>query len=114
MSETNDPRELGGDIAGPGGPHDQDGVVIDTRKSVLLDGANVAMLSNPSDRCRLAAVQLSGRVNQSPDRTRVLYIMDAGGLAALVAEMVGLAGREGGEFAAQFEDALAQRMEELP
>jgi hypothetical protein len=112
--ESGDPRKLGGGIAGPGGPHDQGAVVIDTRKAVLLDTTNVAMVDNKSDGRRIAALLLGGRVNRSPDSTSVLYLLNADGAAAIVSELIALAGRESGQWAADFSTALTERMEAMP
>lgn len=111
---SGDPRRLGGDIAGPGGPHDEGAVVIDTRNAVLLDAVDVAMVDNPSDRRRFASLVLSGRVNRAQDRTRVLYLFDADGAAALVSELVGLASREGAEWAAEFQERMQARLAAMP
>jgi hypothetical protein len=111
---TSDPRRLGGDISGPGGPYDQGGVLLDTHNSVLLDHTTVAMLDNASDGRRIASLLLEGRVNRSTDRTRVLYMLDADGAAAIVSELVALAGREGGAYAEEFLRLLRERMDAMP
>lgn len=113
-SSSDNPRRLGGNIAGPGGPHDRGAVVIDTRNAVLLEATDVAMVDNRSDGRRIAALLLSGRVNRSPDATSVLYLLNADGAAAIVSEIIALAGREGGEWAAEFQTALTERMEAMP
>jgi hypothetical protein len=56
------------------------------------------------------AMLLQGRVNFATRRTRQLFLLGAGGAAALVSQLVGLAGRAGEEFAAEFRDALDERM----
>lgn len=50
------------------------------------------------------AVMLEGRVNQSPDRTRILYLTDSQGAADIVAHLLALAARNGG--AEAFADAI--------
>jgi hypothetical protein len=111
---SDDPRKLGGDIAGPGGPHSEGTVVIDTRNAVLMDSVDVALLNNPSDARRFASLVLAGRVNRSQDRARVLYLFDADGAAAVVSELIGLAQREGGQFSADFVERLEARLAEMP
>lgn len=109
-----DPRKLGGGIAGPGGPFDEGENLIDTRNSVLLDSVDVAMVDNPSDGRQFASLLLSGRVNRSPERTSVLYLFDADGAAAIVTELVALAGRKGGQYATDFQRFVEFRFAEMP
>lgn len=109
-----DARGLGGDIAGPGGPHDEGQVLIDTRMSVLMDAVDVAMMDSPSDRRRFASMVLGGRVNRSRDRTQVLYLFDADGAAAIVTQLIGLAARERGAWAAEFKRLFEERMRSMP
>lgn len=111
---TSDPRPLGGDIAGPGGPHDRGQVILDTRNSVLLAEVEVAMVDNASDQRRFASLVLGGRINRSTDQSRVLYLFDADGAAAIVTELIGLAGREGDTYAAEFKAAVSGRLERMP
>ena len=84
-----DPRKPGGDIAGPGGPHDRDQVVIDATDGVLLDSIDVAHVRMEKDGI------LSGRINKTTDHSRVLYLMDRQGAASLVADVIALYGRAG-------------------
>jgi hypothetical protein len=112
--KTGDPRPLGGGIAGPGGPHDRDGVVVDTRNAVILDTSNVAMMTNPSDGRRVVAFLLGGKINQSVQRTDVLFLTGADGAAALCAELIAIAQREGGSYIDEFIDRFTERMEAMP
>jgi hypothetical protein len=82
---TTDPRELGGDIAGPGDPMERNSVVFDTRQAVLLDGVVMAVMHGETSG-DVAGVLLEGRVNRSSDRARVLFIMDGDGVASLITE----------------------------
>ncbi|MFH8405514.1 hypothetical protein ACH4FX_12175 [Streptomyces sp. NPDC018019] len=93
-----DPRRAGGDIAGPGGPRDRDAVIIDTTDSVLLDATSVCLMETGSGHEVVLAALLEGRINQSSERSRVLYLMNSDGAAALVTELLALAYRVGPEF----------------
>jgi hypothetical protein len=112
--KTSDTSALGGDIYGPGGPYDRGQVIIDTRYAVLLEETVVSMVDNPSDGRRVASMLLHGRVNRATERTRVLYLFDADGAAAIVTELIGLAARAGGDYAAEFKLAVEHRMGEMP
>jgi hypothetical protein len=114
LRRTGDPRPLGGGIAGPGGPYDRDGVVVDTRNAVILDTSNVAMATNPSDGRRVVAVLLGGKINQSVQRTDVLFLTGADGAAAICTELIAIARREGGSYMNEFTRLVAERMEKMP
>ena len=94
-----DPRRAGGAIAGPGGPQDRNAVVLDTASAVLLDGvtACVAHLTRSGEPINATALLLEGKVNASPDRVRILYLMDPTGAADVVAHLLALARRSGTE-----------------
>jgi hypothetical protein len=95
MSET-DPRKLGGDIAGPGGPFDEHGVVVDTRRAILMDTLGIVKLDNPDDEGELVVgVLIEGKINQSDDRASVLVLGDLDMLAAFITEAHDLANRMG-------------------
>lgn len=85
---------------------------IDVRRAVLLDGCTVAVVgtANPDGAGRALALNLEGRLNKGTTRVDVLYLMDADGAAVIISELLGLAGRVGGDFLA---DLLA-RVEALP
>lgn len=109
-----DPRQLGGSIVGPGGPFDENAVVLDTRNAVLMEHVNVSLVGavrggQVAERPTLA-MALEGRINKSSDRAEVLYLFDEDGAAAIVSQLVGLAVRIGPEFAAR----LMARLEGLP
>lgn len=112
------PTELGGRIAGPGGPQDRNGVVLDLTDAVLLDSTVVTLVEGrrtggdvPGE--PLVALELTGRVNKSTDRADVLFLMDADGAAAIVTELLGLAGRAE-TFDSELMDRIRTRLEELP
>lgn len=90
-----DPRDLGGDISGPGGPHDKGGVVVDARRALIVDYQEVVQIDNPSDGRQAVGLLLKGRINQSPDRASVLCLGTLDFSAALITECFGLAQRMG-------------------
>lgn len=103
-----DARLLGGDITGVGGPHDRNVVRVDPKGSVLLDGVTAAVAHAAGGNDAIALL-LSGRVNGSRDRARVLYLVDADGAAALVTEVEAILRRAGGSWPARYEAAKAER-----
>ena len=109
-----DPRTLGGDIAGPGGPYDRGGVVLNTENAILLDGTTVAMLDNPSDQRRIIGMLLDGRINRSTDRAQTMYLFDADGAAAIITELVALTKRESDEFNQELMDRMQERFDDMP
>lgn len=112
-----DPRKLGGDIAGPGGPYDEDAVVVSVEHAVLLDNTNVALIETHRDGKfteKALALLMEGRINKTHDRAKVLFLLNGDGAAALVTELVGVAKREGAEFAADFVVAMEERQKEMP
>ncbi len=115
METGDDPREFsGGEIAGPGGPHDEGMTVIDTRTAILLDTTEVAMVDNRSDGRRFCAMLLHGELNRSDDRVKAMFLLEADGMAAIVSELVAVARREGQEFADEFARLLGERMAAMP
>ncbi|MFE9064871.1 hypothetical protein [Streptomyces violaceusniger] len=98
---SGDPRKTGGDIAGPGGPHDRNAVLLDTKNAVLLDSSDVCLMETASGSVVLAML-LEGRINKTTDRARNLYLLNEDGAAALVTELIALAHRIGPEFGARF------------
>lgn len=117
-----DPRQAGGDISGPGGPHDMDGVVVDTTNAVLLSNSTVTIVEaarrGEARREPVVALMLEGRINKAPTRTRVLYMMNGDGAAAIVTELLGIAKRaerQGApELVAEFKAQLGERWDEMP
>lgn len=99
---SGDPRKTGGDIAGPGGPHDANSVIIDTTNAVLLDSSEVVLMGSPGDPKPYLGMLLEGRINKTSDRARNLYLMNEDGAAALVTELIALAHRIGPEFGRRF------------
>src|SRR4051794_9117782 len=105
------PHKTGGDIAGPGGPHDANSVIIDTTDAVLLDSSVVTLMGSPGDPKPYLAMLLEGRINKTTDRARNLYLMNEDGAAALVTELLALAHRIGPEFGARFTARLEHLLE---
>lgn len=113
MAKNTDPRFLGGSIAGPGGPHSVNQHVLDVSNSVLLDATDVALVGpvrdGVLDEAPVLFMVLSGRINKSKDRAQVGFLFGMDGAAALITELVGLAGRAGWgkEFVELVQDRLA-------
>lgn len=110
-----DPRRAGGQIAGPGGPHDRHAVVIDAEDAVLLDYVEVAAVEPETDGRRslpVVAVTLGGRINKTEERSTVLYLTNEDGAAGIVAQLVGLATRMD-PFSPEFSRRLRERLDEM-
>lgn len=111
---SDDPRRLPGDIAGPGGPHDDHQVLIDTTNAVILDAAEVAIAHNASDDTDRGVLLLAGRINQTQDRARTVYLLDEDGMAALVTEIEALMRRAAGAgWLDRYRAAKAQRIADM-
>lgn len=111
-----DPRSIPGTMAGPGGPHERGGVVLDARNAVLMDAIDVSTIDpDKGGRGKSAlAMVLSGRVNQTQDRASVLFIFGSDGAAGIVTELVALIGRSAGPAAVlQFMTDLEARLQTL-
>jgi hypothetical protein len=106
MSEITDPRDVPGDIAGPGGSHSRNSVVLDASRAVLLDYQEVAFAefrpTDGSDDGECVALLMSGRINKSQDRARVLFVFNEDGAAALVTELEALMHRAGGKHLGEY------------
>lgn len=112
-----DPRELGGDIVGPGGPYERSGVVVDTTNAVLTDGQTVSIVeTHRGDELNGAiALLLEGRINKTSDRVKVLFLLNEDGAAALVAEMTHMAIRaETVGMLPGFAERLKERLDAMP
>lgn len=108
-----DDARSGGDSVG-GSPHGRGDSVLDTRGAVLMDGAEVILVDTKQDQRPAMALLLEGRVNYGANRVRQMYLFGPDGAAAIITQLIGLAGRAGGEFGAEFKADLERRMEELP
>jgi hypothetical protein len=109
MVRPADPRRAGGGIvaAGPG----EGETLLDTRRAVIVDAAEVCRVDNPSDGRALMALFLEGRINATDDRAAFLSLLNADGAAALVTQLVGLAARMGPQFEAEFRERLDERID---
>jgi hypothetical protein len=107
-----DPRTLGGDIAGPGGPHDRGAVLLDMTDCVFLDAVDVAAVDGVRDghgAGHMVYMTLGGRVNKTDRRAQVGYMLNTDGVAALITQLLALADRTG---TSAVKD-LARRLAEL-
>jgi hypothetical protein len=94
---TTDPRRIPGSMAGPGGPHDRSGVILDARHAVLLETVDVSTLDPETTRGQAAlALVLAGRINQSRDKASVLFLFGTDGAAAIVTQLIAVIGRAAG------------------
>lgn len=110
-----DPRRIPGTMSGPGGPHDVSGVVLDARNAVILETVDVSTV-DPERGGRgqpAIAMVLGGRINQTKDRASVLFVFGSDGAAAIITELVALAGRAGWSDADALLTDLAERMQKL-
>jgi hypothetical protein len=111
-----DPRNLRGDMAGPGGPHDLGGVVLDARRALLLETIDVSTVELRSGRSGPSglAMLLGGRINRSQDRAQLLFLFGTDGAAAIITQLIALIGRASGpEVQAEFVAEVMRRMAEL-
>lgn len=95
------------DIAGPGGPNDQAGVIVNTRDAVRLHDVAVASISRPDE--RLIALMLSGFVNDGGEPSRAMFLLNGDGAATVVSQIIGLVRRAGGEIEAEFDKGMDER-----
>lgn len=116
QQEGDDTRSLGGSIAGPGGPYDEGGVVIDTQNAVILEACEVSIVGGIRDGVfdpkPISALVLRGRINKTPERVQALYLMNEDGAAGIVTQLIGLASRAG--WGREFMDRVRERMDEMP
>lgn len=121
---TTDPTSLPGGFAGPGGPYDRHGVVIDGRNAVLLDTTEVCTVEGgrkqrpggpppPEGKVQAVALVLGGRVNMRTERASVLFLLDNDGAAAIITELMALFDRVGGDEGKEFVAAMMARFEKL-
>lgn len=113
---ASDPRDLGGSIAGPGGPHDENAVVIDTERAVILEACEVAVVGGVRhgvlDPKPITALVLRGRINKTSERVQALYLLNEDGAAGIVTELVGVASRAG--WGEEFVERVNERMKKMP
>lgn len=103
-------------MIGPGGSHEIGGVILDTRRAILLENVDVSTIDpDRGGRGQSAvALMLSGRVNQTSDRAKVLFIMGTDGVAGIVSELIALLGRAGGkDVIEEFMSDMTSRLDTL-
>lgn len=107
-----DPRRLGGDITGPGGPHDRGMTLLDVTDCVILEAMDVCTVDavrSGQHGGQVIFMTLDGRINKTRDRVRTGYIFDTDGAAALITELLALADRHGPEML----DDVTRRLTDL-
>jgi hypothetical protein len=95
-----DPRRLGGDIAGPGGPHDQGAVVIDGTDAILMESLDICVIDQVHAGKSVGTgiyLVVDGRINKTSERARVGIVCNTDGAAAMVTELLALTHRAGPE-----------------
>lgn len=116
MTENTDPRRLGGAISGPGGPYDENAVVIDTVNALLLEAVEVAIVGpvrqGVLDPKPISSIVLRGRINKTTERVQLLVLTNEDGAARIVTQLIGLASRAG--WGEEFVERVLERMAELP
>jgi hypothetical protein len=116
MTRATNPRKPGGGIAGPGGPYDENAVVVDTERAVILEAVEVAVVGGVRhgvlDPKPITALVLRGRINKTTERVQMLFLLNEDGAAGIVTELVGVASRAG--WGKEFLDRVTARMEEMP
>lgn len=109
-------KRLGGDIAGPGGPHDRGKVVISSEGALLPDYQTFVAFDPehgaPPDEL-LVGLLFEGRINKTQDRAKVLVVLNDDGIAALISEAVALLGRGDRKLTASARVILAARLDKL-
>jgi hypothetical protein len=104
----------GGLVDVAGDPHARGGVVLDARGAVLLDMVDVSLIDTKQGDDPAMFMLLGGRVNFETRRTSQAFMFGADGAAGLATELIGLAGRAGGNFMDEFKQAFDDRMREMP
>lgn len=113
---NDDPRRVHTEgIAGPGSPHDPDAILVSAANAVLMDHISVAMAgprritdTGVETGEPVAVLNLGGRINRTAERTEIMFAFDpVDGSATLIAELLGLAHRWGGD------ESLARLMERV-
>jgi len=113
--KPNDPRKIPGGMAGPGGPHDRSGVILDARHAVIMETVDVSTIDPEAGGRGQAAIALvlGGRINQTKDRASVLFIFGTDGAAAILTELLALLGRSSGIDPSQLMADITDRLDKL-
>jgi hypothetical protein len=93
------------------GSADRDQVVVDTTTAVLLSEVEVATVTNRSDGTQAIALVLSGRINQSQDDAKVMFLMPLDGAAGIITELIGLCAGIGRQD--DLEQAMNRRIDDM-
>ena len=90
----------------------QGDAIIDTTNAVLLDHVDVAIVGmlRPTGAETVIALDLGGRVNNTTVNRSRLYLLNADGAAAIISELLGVAGRADPGFL----ELLLDRISNLP
>lgn len=86
--------------------------LLDVTGAALLDDVAVCVVGDltPSGVKTIIALELGGRVNKTTERSETLYLMNVGGAASIISELLGVASRADPHFLEQ----LLERIEKLP
>lgn len=106
-----DPRKLGGDIVGPGGPKDTGAVLLDMTDCILLGDIAVSTVDAVKDDQRsgpLVYMTMSGRINKKNEDAQVGFVFDTDGAAAIITELLALTTRFGTEMLIPLIERLVQ------
>lgn len=111
-----DSAEHAGAVVG-GSPHGRGDALLDTRGAVLLDYNEVVLVDREPDKADVppsVMLVMAGRVNFDTRRSQTAYLMGTDGAAAIATQLIGLAARAGGDYAANFHADFERRMQEMP
>jgi hypothetical protein len=111
---ADEPHSGGEMIDVAGDPYARGGVMLDSRKAVLMDYLDVCLVDTKQDEKPIMMLVIEGRVNYQNRRTKQAYLFDADGAAALATQLIGLAGRAGDPFMSEFKATFEERLEKMP
>lgn len=109
------PRRLPGEMADLGDPHSRGMVVLDARNAILMKTVDVSTIDEDSAKGQKSAIAmlLGGRINQTTDVTKVLFIFGTDGAAAIITQLIALMGRATGIDSDQMMKDILDRWNEL-
>lgn len=109
------PRRLPGDMIDAGTPHSRNSVVLDARHAILMDTVEVSTLDPDNSRGQGSAIAmlLGGRINQTEDVTKVLFLFGTDGAAAIITQLIALMGRATGIDSDQMMKDILDRWNDL-
>jgi hypothetical protein len=110
-ARSTDPPGFGGSIAGPGGPHDRGGVVLDVGNALVPTSIEVAQLDEGP--VGAVALLLRGPVVSSGEEASVMVLLGTDAAAAITTELTALYSRMGGEGAQRYQTDMLARIEAL-